>query len=248
MSAMALKLTPSSALANNPIFRRLFLYRKLYLSKTWGVHYSQFGEDETIIRRFPKKYQGFFVDVGCFHPKKYNNTWRLYKNGWRGINIDIDDIKIDAFNIARPEDTNIACGVSGETGEIVYYSRGFYSVTTTLDKEFAEARSGYTKKTTRVDTLTNLIGGTEYSGRKIDFLSVDCEGHDLEVLKSLNFEQYAPSLIAVELHEKLFTEVERSAIYTFLFEKGYCLTGWCGPTLLFANPSHQAMIRSFTDR
>lgn len=239
---MSSKLNPSRRLAKNRLFRRLFLYRKLYLSKTWGTHYSQFAEDETITRRFPKHMQGVFVDVGCFHPKKYSNTWKLYKKGWRGINIDIDEIKIDAFNIMRPDDVNIACGVSSQSGQLDYYSHGFYSVTTTLDKEFTEGKTGYEKKTTRTESLTTLIDGTRYRDHKIDFLSIDCEGHDLEVLKSLDFERYAPSLIAVEIHKRTFPEVENSALYKLLCDKGYCLTGWCGFTLLFADPAMPGLI------
>ena len=52
---------------------------------------------EYFTRFFPKKYKGFFVDVGCFHPIKYNNTYRLYRKGWRGVNIDIDAIKIEGL-------------------------------------------------------------------------------------------------------------------------------------------------------
>ena len=54
----------------NPIFRKLFLLRKLFFIKTKTNHYSQFAEDVSIVRFFPKNYKGFFVDVGCFHPKK----------------------------------------------------------------------------------------------------------------------------------------------------------------------------------
>jgi FkbM family methyltransferase len=236
---MSRKLTPPGFLVDNPFFRRLFLLRKIYLSKTWGIHYSQFGEDETIRRKFPKGMHGFYVDVGCFHPKKYNNTWQLYKRGWRGINIDIDAIKIEAFNMARPEDTNIACGVSSEAGEIEYYSHGFYSVTTTLDRNFTANKSDYQTRKTNTDTLTALIDRTPYKNRTIDFLSIDCEGHDIEVLKSLDIERYAPALIAIELHAKLFTEVATSEIYEYLLDKGYCLTGWAGFTLMFAGRSLQ---------
>ena len=244
---MSWKLNPPSWLASNALFRRLFLYRKLYLSRTWATHYSQFGEDETIRRRFPKGFKGFFVDVGCFHPKKYNNTWRLYKKGWRGINIDIDSIKIEAFDIARPDDINITSAVSDTEGELEFWSHGFYSVTTTLDENFAAGKPGYTKKTTRAARLTTLIDETPHKGEPINFLSVDCEGHDLQVLQSLDFDRYRPSLIAVELHQKLLNEVEESALYRFLVDKGYVLTGWSGFTLLMASESLQKTLVSRTD-
>ena len=61
---------------------------KTYISRVFRIHYSQFGED-VILRTFIKnKKTGFYVDVGCWHPKRFSNTYWLYKRGWRGINID----------------------------------------------------------------------------------------------------------------------------------------------------------------
>jgi len=222
-------------LARNPIFRKLFLLRKLYLTKSKAHHYSQFAEDVSIKRFFPKKYQGFYVDVGCYHPKKHSNTWQLFKNGWRGINVDIDAIKIEAFNIVRPDDTNIACAVSDADGEFSYYSNGFYSLTTTLDDSGA-GQQGYIEKKVKCRRLTDIIDDSPYKDREIDLLSVDAEGHDLEVLKSLDFDRYAPRLLAVETFKPLFSQVVETDLYKFLAAKGYCLVGWNGLTLLLASP------------
>ena len=221
------------------MFKAIFLFRKLFLTKTRFSHYSQFAEDISIARLFPKKYQGFFVDVGCFHPKKYNNTWRLYKKGWRGINIDIDEIKIAGFKLLRPSDTNICCAVSNKDGEVKYFSNGYYSLTISLDEAFTEGKKGYIEKTTQCKKLTTIIDQTKYKNKKIDLLSVDAEAHDLEVLKSLDFERYDPKVIAIETHEVLFPDVVKSAVYQFLTGKGYCLVGWCGLTLLMVNQGFQ---------
>ena len=225
-------------------FRKLFLLRKLYLTRTRFTHYSTFAEDVSIGRFFPKDIQGFFVDVGCFHPKKYNNTWQLYKNGWRGINIDLDSIKIEGFNIVRPMDTNICCAVSNAEGEVTYYSNGFYSSTISLDSNFVEGKKGYIRKKTRCKRLTDIIEESKYKDRKIDFLSVDAEGYDFEVLQSLDFERYVPKLIAVETHKVLFTEVTETPLYKFLFSHDYCMVGWCGLTLLMANNALQRTLTS----
>lgn len=91
------------------------------------------------------------------------------------MNIDIDPLKIAAFDMARPGDTNIAYAVSNQTGETEYFSDGVYSLTISLDKNFAENRGSYISKTTRVDTLTNILDRTEYQGRQIDLLSVDAD-------------------------------------------------------------------------
>lgn len=241
-----------SWLENSKIFRKLFILRKLYLTKTSFRHYSQFAEDVTVGRLFPKSFKGFFVDVGCFHPKKYNNTYRLYKKGWRGINIDIDPIKIEGFNLVRPKDTNIATAVGNIDGEMEYYSNGFYSLTSSLDQTFAEkkfrnSKKEFVVKKTPCHKLTTLIEQTDYKDREIDFLSVDAEGYDIEVLKSLDFEKYKPKLIAVESHHQLFYKIQETDVYKFLTSLDYTLVGWCGLSLIMANKSFQNSIEPETE-
>lgn len=231
-------------LEKNPIFRRLFLLRKLHLTKTMFCHHGQFAEDVSIARLFPKSFKGFFVDVGCFHPKKYNNTYALHKKGWRGINIDIDSIKVQGFDIARPQDTNIHSAVSNTEGEISYWANGFYSLTTSLSDSFVDGKDGYIQKTAPCAKLTGIIDNTKYRNKKIDLLSIDAEGHDLKVLQSLDFERYDPSVIAVETHYALFTEVVETELYRYLSDKGYCLVGWCGLTVLMANKALQRTLAS----
>ena len=220
-------------LANNVIFRSLFLFRKLFFIKKSFRHYSQFAEDVSIIRHFPKRYKGFFVDVGCFHPVKYSNTYRLYRKGWRGVNIDIDSIKIAGFKILRPGDVSVARAVSNQTGTLPYWSNGFYSLTITLDEAFAKDKPGYVKKTVQADTLTNILDQTKYKDKVIDLLSVDAEGHDLQVLQSLDFDRYAPKMIAVETHEVTLDALQKDPLFDYLTAKGYTMVNWVGLTVLF---------------
>lgn len=224
---------------NNWLLRKLFLFRKIWLSRTSFRHYSQYGEDvPTYIHLAPIK-QGFFVDVGCFHPKKYNNTYRWYRMGWRGVNIDLDPIKIEAFQMVRPKDVNLVYAIDREGGGELRdcYSFGRYSLLSTLDKEFAESQvklgRQYTIHKVPVATLDYVLDRTRFAGRKIDLLSVDAEGHDLAILQSLSFERYSPGLILVELHLATIDRVMTSPLYQYLGDKGYDLVNWVGPTLVF---------------
>ena len=178
---------PPIFLQKSKLFRILFLFRKLYFTRSKSSHFSQYAEDVSIKRLFPKNYLGYFVDVGCFHPKKYNNTWQLYKIGWSGVNIDIDPIKIKGFNMIRKRDHNVACAVGHGKDVIQYYSKGFYSLTTTTNKEFSSKRGKHTEKTTLCRSLDDVLEKSPFSGQQIDLLTVDAEGNDFEVLKSLNF-------------------------------------------------------------
>ena len=220
-----------------PGIRQLLILRKLYLSKTWQSHYSKFAEDVSIERHFPKGYRGFYVDVGCFHPVKYSNTHALYRRGWRGVNIDIDAIKIEAFRIARPRDENVQCAVSDHNGVIPYYAHGWWGSMTTVDKEFAAQMGAGKPQETVCRRLDDVLAQSRFAGRQIDLLTVDAEAHDLEVLRSIDLASHRPRLIAVETRDNRWRAVESSPLFAYLNEYGYDLANWCGLTLLFAHPS-----------
>jgi len=224
---------PPDYLARNGLFRLVFLFRKLFFTKRKRSYYGQEGEDVALRRIFQKQKTGFFVDVGCFHPIKYNNTYLLYKKGWRGINIDIDAIKIQGFNWLRRKDINIACAVSAKKGTMDYWTNGFYSLVNTLDNQVATQREGYRKATVETDTLTNIIDKTEYKNTPIDLLCVDAEGHDLVVLQSLDFSRYRPGIVVVESYAAEIESVTTLPIYQFLVQKNYTLINWVGLSLFF---------------
>ncbi len=140
------RLLPPQILMNHPesksipplaarfaLFRWLFLLRKVFLTRSSRRYWSQYGEEIGLDRVLDVSRPGFFVDVGCYHPTKYSNTFKLYRRGWRGVNIDLDEIKIAAFNLRRPGDTNIVAAVSDKEETATLGSTGFYTVTQTTD-------------------------------------------------------------------------------------------------------------------
>jgi len=213
--------------------------------------YSQFGEDVALLSLLGKdklrgykgmfhSYQGFFVDVGCDHPVKHSNTFVLYKRGWRGVNIDIDQIKIDAFDMVRKHDTNIVAAVSPLPGEIKVYSFGKYSLLTTLDADTAKKYADdygkeATVSTVQARSLTDILDATEYAGKQIDVLTVDAEGHDLEVISSLDFDKYKPKVILAESHARELEKILDTPLHQYLESKGYSIVNWVGFTLFYSS-------------
>ena len=233
----------------NFLSRYLYLLRKIYLTRDHRKSYSQFGEDVALLSLLGKDklrgyrgmfdgYSGFFVDVGCYHPIKHSNTWVLYKRGWRGVNIDIDAIKIQAFDMVRKQDMNIVAAVSPEPGEIDVYRFGKYSLLTTLDEDTARKYEEDYGKQATVDkvaarSLTDIIDDTGFAGRQIDVLTVDAEGHDLQVISSLDFERYRPRVVLAESHEREIDKVQQTELHRFLESKGYGVVNWVGFTLFY---------------
>ena len=82
-----------------PSFKKIYLYYNIYIRNfKFFFNTSQFGEDKKIIKLFEKNKKGTYVDVGCFHPTRQNNTYLMYKLGWSGVNIDLNPLTIELFD------------------------------------------------------------------------------------------------------------------------------------------------------
>ncbi len=191
--------------------------------------YSMFGEDVEINKFFQNKFEGFYIDVGCYHPLEGNNTHLLYKKNWRGINIDANSLSIDLFNIARKEDTNVNLAVDKVKSTKKLFFRKEINMLNTINEKFAKIHflKGFKEKFVETDTLNSIIEKTIYKNREIDFLNIDVEGNELNVLQSLNFDKYNPKIICVEIHDtnKMYTyddnTIKNNPIYIFIKKAGY---------------------------
>ncbi len=220
-----------------PPFRWLYLLRKIFLTRSSRRYWSQYGEDIVLDRVLNLGKSGFYVDVGCYHPVKNNNTFKLYRLGWRGINLDIDELKIAAFRLRRPRDLSLACCVSDQPGDIRVFTPGPWSLTQTADVATAEKlRSRGVQLVERVvpaRTLTSILDESEFRDRRIDALSIDVEGHELAVLRSLDFDRYQPRVVIIESHVRSLEDLMASAEFKLLAGKNYTLFNWTGPSVLF---------------
>ena len=179
-------------------------------------------EDLNIKEYFGDKKNGFYVDVGCFHPLDRNNTYLLYLNKWRGINIDVSQFSIDLFNFMRPNDHNIKCAVSEKNQFVnVFFQKELSQLSTTDEEQAKKVFQGEIQsKEIQSYTLNHILENSKFNNREIDLLDIDVEGTDYKVLLGLNFEKYKPKLICVEIHNK---KIKDDKIYKFLINKGYNL-------------------------
>lgn len=213
----------------------LYLLRKTFLTAASRRHYSQYGEDVVLRDWFHDHPPGVFVDVGCYHPRKFSNTYWLYKRGWRGVNIDIDPLKIQAFRLARPHDINILAGVGDQETTATVYRFGKYGLGTTIDPDLAAATREplREKQTVQIRTLESILAETPWKDAPIDLLSIDVEGMDLAVLRGFDLARHHPKLIMIELHADAIGDVLESGLHRYLSERDYVLCNWVGLTLFY---------------
>lgn len=219
--------------------KKILLFRLVFFKKINTNFYSQFGEDKILNELIPNKFtNGFYVDVGCFHPKKYSNTYILFRRGWRGINIDMEKDKIAAFNLARPNDHNFLGAISDKIEKVKIYRNQKYGVSSTINKNFIKNENIIDDDYIQTTTLNSVLETSHFKGKKIDFLNIDTEGNDLKVLQSLNFDIYNPSIIIVETHLKKINLIIKSEIYLFLISRKYILKSWNLYSLIFIKESY----------
>lgn len=216
------------------------------IKNSWGggyaqTHYSQFGED-VVIAKLLKEKSGFYIDVGAHHPKRYSNTYLLYKRGWQGINIDPNPESIHLFDKARPRDTNVCVGVGAKKEELAYYMFSDPAVNSFQEEEAKRwaNKSWITPlgvKQVPVDTLQSILS-TLPDIPPVNLLTIDVEGMDLEVLQSNDWEKIRPDMIVVESDIFNPTKPFDDPLFEFLVSQhGYTLRGLVGPSLIFANPT-----------
>ena len=204
---------------NLHIIQNIYFKHKNFLNKKT---YSLFSEDLAILKFFKNKKKGFYIDIGCYHPTHINNTYLLYKKGWNGINIDVSQFSIDLFKFMRPDDLNYKCAVSETKKKVNLYYQKEHSQLTSINKLTAKKfiKGRLKKKIINSYSLEEILSWGKYKDYEIDFLDVDVEGADLQVLKGLNFSKRKPKLICVEIHQKNF---RKHKIYRFLIKKKYKL-------------------------
>jgi len=180
--------------------------------------YSQEGEDLILTRIIGEKKEGFYIDVGAHHPKIFSNTFLFYKRGWRGINIEARPGSKKIFDKNRPCDINVEVPISSEDKILKYYIFNEPALNG-FSKEMSNSRNGL--KDYRIikeidlhtKTLKEVLDSNMMENQHIDFLNIDVEGLDYDVLVSNDWTKYKPSIILIEDVEFDLHSIGKSKVY-----------------------------------
>jgi FkbM family methyltransferase len=161
------------------------------------ISYSQFGEDLWLAAYFADQSTGFYVDVGAYDPFNASNTLLLYRRGWSGINLEPDPAALARLSRFRPRDLNLGIAISERSGRSTFVRSGSFSGLEAPDRLWAhDAAERISVRTRRLD---DVLAEHRPTG-EIDLLDVDCEGHELVVLRSNDWERFRPRVVLVEFH------------------------------------------------
>lgn len=211
---------------------KIRLYRTFtkWLKIPVGSYFSQTGEDIIIQNFFGEVKDGFYVDAGCHEPIKWSNTFKLYLQGWSGINIDANSSMMKKVAKTRKLDINICVALSDSVKKVTFYkSATSPAVNTISTKTYDEWKFRWDfddkdREELTTTTLTKILEEHLPAEKKIDLLSVDVEGHDLEVIKGLDLNRFRPKLIVAECHE--LDKFAQSDLNNHLTDNRYKLIGF----------------------
>lgn len=206
--------------------------------------YSSEGEDLILKRIFDNKTNGIYVDVGAHHPFRVSNTYLFYKMKWTGINIDPMPGSKALFDKYRPQDVNLEMGVSATRQQLTYHIFNEPALNTfSPDKveEYTQDPKYQVIKEKKIDTwpLADILDHYLPAGRSIDFLTIDAEGLDMDVLRSNNWKKYRPTYILVESNPFLLSDMDNCELGQFMQQEGYAIFAKTYYTYFFKNMSHE---------
>ena len=226
------------ALLPKPLLKSLGPIRERWFRTYAKKSYSQEGEDMILDRFLEHRPSGFYVDVGAHHPRRFSNTYRLYRRGWRGLNIDANPGSMMLFHQVRPKDINIEAAVSSVPQELTYYIFNEPALNT-FNRDLAWERIGGAYSIIKeVNIITaplwQLLDRYVPANTRIDLMTVDVEGLDFEVLQSNDWSRYSPEFIMVEcLGTSTIDETSSDPVAQLLLKQHYSMVAKTMSTALF---------------
>jgi FkbM family methyltransferase len=199
----------------------------LVRSKSIIGSHSQYFEDIFLDAIFRGKKSGFYIDIGANDPDELSNTKRFYLRGWRGINVEPNRLLFEKFLDARKEDVNINAGIGASAAEMIFYELDPHTLSTFNKDEIPESVKRHdarvvAERKVSVMTMRDLFQ-SHVGDREVDFLSVDTEGFEYEVLSGNDWGKNRPSVIVIEVDRD-----REKRVHTLLSSAGYELIHFNG--------------------
>jgi len=157
--------------------------------------FSQFGEDVLAWKYFAEKQTGFFIEVGANDPEHLSQTILFERKGWRGILVEPQSACCERLRRLRPEAQvfQVACGAPEQRGKALLQLRNDLSKITSPD---SADQPGEKHEEVRVMTLDDILD--QAGNPQIDFVSIDVEGLELQVLRGFDIRRHRPRLLIIE--------------------------------------------------
>jgi len=208
------------------------------------ISYADHGEDILLKRCFPKP--GFYIDAGANHPTHGSITKHFYDNGWQGINIEPVPEMFELLQKERPRDINICCALGAKAGEATFYKTAV-SGYSTLNENFAKRAQAAGQKVhpyrVKIETLDKIC--SERRVQHIDFLKIDVEGAEKEVLLGFSFAPARPKVIVIEATKPDSREPSHEEWEALVFQANYTFAYFDGLNRFYVANQQKELLAHF---
>lgn len=208
---------------------------KSYFSSIKRGSFSQHGEDVFIYNYFKNKNCGRYLDIGASHPYRISNTYLLYSRGWTGVTVE----PIPRLGLLhkkwRAKDELLPVAVGSASGKLTFFEMT-PSVLSTLDenvaRDYIENARAVLCRTYNIEVMSvDAVFAYTARGGPIDFVSIDVEGLDAELLEAIDLNRYKPALLCIEIND----DISRKKIENIIYKSEYRVVKELGCNL-FAAP------------
>jgi FkbM family methyltransferase len=172
------------------------------------ANFRQEVEDQVLDEYFADKDRGYFIEIGAFHPELLSQSKRLEDKGWTGLMIEPLQEHAQRIRDKRASKVvQVACGSPAQHETSMHIGR-LGGMSTLRSDRFEEDRRYNEFETVRVVTLNSILE-TE-KPRSIEFISIDVEGAEMDVLAGFDIDRWKPPLVLIEDH------IENDDIHRFM--------------------------------
>lgn len=179
-----------------------------YTVRAPDAYQSQHGEDRWLERHFRGRRDGFFVEVGAYDGVVLSNTFFLESIGWRGLLVEPNPEKAARCRENRPlakvfECAAVAPGAGAEVTFDVVEGGEVYS-TSSMSAEHGARLAGYGLQSRKILVAARTLDAILEDARlpRVDYVSIDVEGGELEVLRGLDLDRWHPDVVMIEVNER----------------------------------------------
>jgi len=186
------------------------------------ISYAQNLEDVMLARAFVGVTQGFYIDVGGYDPDNDSVTRFFYDSGWRGINVEPVPEQYEEFVKRRPRDVNLRTALGRADGQLRFHDFSPSGLSTMDPVAAARLREhGYTCREYDVPVTTLAAVCRAHAPATIDFLKIDVEGAEGDVLFGGDWKRFRPKVIVAEAVTPMASEPSWQDWEPFLIAQGY---------------------------
>ncbi|HEU4357492.1 MAG TPA: FkbM family methyltransferase [Xanthobacteraceae bacterium] len=165
------------------------------------ISYAQRFEDLHLMRCFGGRHTGFYIDIGSGHPVYDNASFAFYLEGWRGVTVEPNPSLARLSRAVRPRDHHVEALLGAAVGEATFYLvKDFHGLSTMIETHARAAQTQFGKSSQAIEmpvtTLKELC--RRHAPPVFEFLKVDVEGAEQEVLLNGDWQSFRPKVVVAE--------------------------------------------------